>query len=348
VVEAMGGQIGLQSSPGAGSCFWFTLPVTNGAKPISLRPIALARRALVVDASRSAREVLKSQIERWQIDCDATGSAYDAFARLEAEARSAQPFDVVVMAERTSDLSGPELLRAIGAHPAARQVPIVLLTYKGSALGAAEIDSVASAQLTKPASPAALHRCITNVVERRMVSMPAARRSPEPRRSGRPEAPRALVVDDNEINQFAVVELLTELGFAPDVARNGREAVEMTARHKYAIVFMDCEMPEMDGYEATREIRRSLHAGSHVPIIALTAHNGPEERSKGLAAGMNEYMAKPVRQDALEATIVRWTSTAPEAPSAPNPRLPKPPRPAMADAETDDDSAIASTESEPP
>jgi two-component system sensor histidine kinase/response regulator len=312
LVEAMGGAIGCDSTPRVGSTFWFTISLTPADSPAGepqrLPAMASLRRMLIVEPNRSARETLKEMVNGWAVECETCSSAYEAFGRIEDASSAAAPFDLLVIAERTSDLAGVDLVRALGTQPALRQMPVLLLTHTASPLSAAEISVATAAALTKPIAASQLRSAIVDLLGRSRSPAAATARTPPKTGSEYAQVPRALVVDDNEVNQFAVVELLGELGLASDVAHNGREAIEMVAREHYTIVFMDCEMPEMDGYEATRRIRASEVAPQRVPIVALTAHSAPEAQAEGLRAGMDEYMVKPVRQQMLEAVLARWAS----------------------------------------
>jgi CheY-like chemotaxis protein/HPt (histidine-containing phosphotransfer) domain-containing protein len=134
---------------------------------------------------------------------------------------------------------------------------------------------------------------------------------PEPAR----QRGRVLVVEDNEVNQMVAVGTLTKLGYVSDVAANGREAVEAVSEQRYAAVLMDCQMPEMDGFEATREIRRRENGARRVPIIAMTASATAADRERCIAAGMDDYIAKPVRIERIEAALAQWSDDEPPGPS---------------------------------
>jgi CheY-like chemotaxis protein/HPt (histidine-containing phosphotransfer) domain-containing protein len=204
-------------------------------------------------------------------------------------------------------MNGAELARAIRKHPLLGALPLVILS--SSPLERHELAGLAiSALLMKPARQPQLHDAIVEAISG-PISEPRPRQAvmaPEgPPGAPAADAPLVLVAEDNQINQTVAIALLAKRGLRTATARSGREAVEMALVEDYAAVFMDCQMPELDGYEATRQIR-AAESDRRVPIIAMTAHSMPGDRERCLSAGMDDYLSKPVRVGALTAVIKRW------------------------------------------
>ncbi len=306
LAEMMGGSIGFSSTEGVGSSFWFTLPV--GVAPQeqdSLRaPIEPSgRRALIVDASESWRRLLSEQLSAWGMRSATEASGDRALALLKDAEAIGQRFDIVLVSTHTRDLSGQELIARLGA--ASMRVPVVYLSQLSTGIVPSELSEAVVAQLNKPVRASDLYDCLVTTFSGAR-SRRTKTRSGEERTRARRKDVRLLIVEDNEVNQFVAVEQLKQMGYEVDLAKNGREAVDAVQKYSYAAVLMDCQMPVMDGYEATREIRRRETTGQHLPIIALTAHALMGEREKVLEAGMDDYLTKPVRADALRKLLTHF------------------------------------------
>ena len=323
LVEMMGGTIGVDSEPGAGSTFLFTAWLDRAHDPLVARvPAPLERllglRVLVVDDNETNRMVLEQMLRGWSMRPVSVASGRSALVALRAAADDGDPFDVAVLDLNMPEMDGLHLARAIRADAALATTRLVLLTssaQQGEArrAGEAGIDSY----LTKPVRQSALYDCLaTEMVESAEPDETTGRantmtRSPVVAPSGG-ERPRVLVVEDNLVNQKVAVGTLEQMGFRADVANDGAAAVAATAvdqagRSRYSVVLMDCQMPVMDGYEATAEIRRREGAGRHVPIVAMTASAMEGDRERCLAAGMDDYVSKPLRASDLAAVLSRWT-----------------------------------------
>ena len=322
LTELMQGQIGTESVPGAGSRFWFTVrlnrqpeghhvPEPSGR---SLSPLR-GRKALIVDDHAMNRKILEHQFSVQGIVHESRENGRRALEVLRLAADEGHPFDLAILDMHMPEMDGIELARRIKIDPTISAVQLVLYTSLGRRgdLTTAR-DAGIAAYLTKPMRQAQLLDCLSLVLGNR--DRPLAESLPQETkpiitRHSLAEAQadlrgRVLVVEDNPVNQKVAVKMLEKLGCRVDVAANGREAVEAVARLPYSIVFMDCQMPEMDGFEATRLIRREERAGHHLTIVAMTANAMVEDRERCLKAGMDDYLSKPVQSQGLADVLSRW------------------------------------------
>ncbi len=315
LVEKMGGEIGVASEPGRGATFWFEVPLARPASDAvaDAKPRQLAGiRALVVDDNEVNREILRHQLAALGMSRDEAETGEMALEKLRAAATAGRSFDIVVLDDRMPRMSGLELARAIRADPALRELPLVMLSSMGH-------DEEASAEagieyfLTRPARQSHLNDCLMNALRVKVVSGTAERA----RGLHAQLDARILLVEDNPVNQELAQHMLEHLGCTCAIAHNGREALVAIEREAFDAVLMDCQMPEMDGYEATAAIRLHEHtsaAGKRLPIVALTAGAVEGERAKCLAAGMDDYLSKPFSLDQLESVLRRWLPAVPEMP----------------------------------
>jgi len=327
IVRFMGGKIGVESAPGKGSMFWFTARFKNvvspGGPPPSPAVDFRGLRVLVVDDSPVVREILCEQIRTWKGLPDEAPDAVVALEKLRHAVVRQEPFSVAVIDWLMPGSDGFALARLIKQENVLRATGLVLLTsFSQADLPANTENSDFAAWLPKPARRSELYDAILRAANgqslpamepaRPLLSVAAAAVTPG-KRCG-----TILLAEDNEINQELASEMLANLGYQCIRARNGREAVEQVKAGVADLVLMDCQMPETDGYEATRIIRHweQLEAppgrrGCHIPIVALTAHAMTGDRLRCLEAGMDEYLTKPLEPAELTRTLAHWMSHAP-------------------------------------
>jgi PAS domain S-box-containing protein len=320
LVELMGGRIGVTSLPGQGSHFWLDLPlaIDRETEVLDVSVSGLADvRVLVVDDNAVNRRVLHEQIARWRMRNGSVASGDEALATLRTAHAQGDPYQIAILDHQMPGMDGLMLARAVRQDPLISDVMLLLLTSSGQrkdARTAAEVGF--TAYLTKPVRPSLLLDALAGAWARRSPRAEMARPSRTPDEAGPPETgtpprwagARVLVVEDNQVNQRVAGALLARLACRVDFAATGTEAIVMVSTLPYDLVFMDCEMPEMDGYEATSQIRRQEQAGRHMPIIAMTAHALPGDREKCLAAGMDDYLMKPIRPGDLRQALERWVT----------------------------------------
>jgi CheY-like chemotaxis protein len=312
LVEHMGGSIHVESAQGLGSKFWFTLPLLLDSQPeVAVVPADMAGlRVLIVDDNEVNRQVLHEQISSWGMRNEICASAGEALQAARAARQQGDPYHFVIADYRMPVTDGAELAAAIKADPALTGAIVVLLTSMGNWSGAKEIEGTqVDACLLKPVRQSVLMNSLATAWSKRLqpgVLDRAERPAPYGRRLASRSSVRVLVAEDNVVNQKVAVRMLEKLGLRVDVAANGREAVEMVKMLPYDLVFMDCHMPEMDGYEAVYAIRRRESGGRRTPIVAMTADAMEMYREQCLAAGMDDFIAKPVKMDALVQAVKKW------------------------------------------
>jgi signal transduction histidine kinase/DNA-binding response OmpR family regulator len=313
LAERMGGSIGVESISGKGSTFWFTVRLDKRVGPPGVVPTDLppfrGQRVLGIDDHAINRCLLERLLGAWgmQVDCVADGPT--ALARLQAAHHNGMPYALAILDMQMPGMDGLALARVIKADPLLRSLRLVLLSSIGQRGEAAAAQHTGiAAYLTKPIRQSQLHDCLTTVLGTPAAppAMPLVTRHSLAETQAQLRV-RVLVAEDNVVNQKVAVRMLEKLGSRVDVVANGREALEALSRIAYDLVFMDCQMPEMDGFKATVAIRaREVQTGGHLPIIAMTANAMQGDRERCLAAGMDDYIPKPVRSEELATILHRW------------------------------------------
>jgi signal transduction histidine kinase/DNA-binding response OmpR family regulator/HPt (histidine-containing phosphotransfer) domain-containing protein/PAS domain-containing protein len=323
LAEMMGGSMWVESTVGVGSTFHFTIRAAPAAAPgraylDEVQPALQDKRVLIVDDNSTNRRILVRQVELWQMAPRATASPVEALEWI----RQGLSFDVAILDMQMPEMDGVTLATEIRALRAAgSKLPMILLT----SLGRRELNDGAeefAAHLTKPVKPSALFDALIEIFTGQAVRV-SSRKTAEAAQlnaqMGEQWPLRILLAEDNPTNQKLALIILGRLGYKADLAANGLEAVEALDRQRYDVVLMDMQMPEMDGLEATRRIRRTLPAEWQPRIIAMTANAMQGDREACLAAGMNDYVSKPIRIDELVSAL----SASHPLGSAPGMDLPK-------------------------
>jgi PAS domain S-box-containing protein len=311
LVAMMGGEVGVTSMPGRGSTFTFTLtlPLAGGeGEPESAEGGLEGVRVLVVDDNAVNRRVVSEQLSARDISCETADSARAALDMLRQSAREGRPFHVAILDYHMPETNGAELAKMIRRDTDLGATALILLTSMTREAEVSRLEDLEfSSCLTKPVRVehllGALHASLIPAVSGKTARPAVARaalQTPSPGILAAPiMQPNVLLVEDNPANQKVARVVLEKFGCRVDVAVNGREALERVQEGSYDLVFMDCQMPEMDGYEATRRIRRMPGAGARVPIVAMTAHAMEGDREKCLEAGMDDYTPKPISRGAI-------------------------------------------------
>ena len=311
LVELMGGTLSLASAPGHGSSFWFELILRRPdaaavqTPAVTLRSLE-GRRALVVDDNDTNRLILRKQLLAWGVETVEAADGVDGLGEAAAAVEQQRPFDIGILDLNMPGMDGIELAATLKADPATTAITLFLLSSSGQRLSAAEAERRGLAgTLTKPVRQSELYDCLIAGLNGG-ASPDQPEPTPTPADEPGERRGQILLVEDNKMNQLVASKVLAKLGYRYDIANHGGEAVAALKAGSYDAVLMDCQMPEMDGYEATAEIRRIEGAERHTPIIAMTAAAMEGDRETCLAAGMDDYITKPVRPEAISAVLDKW------------------------------------------
>jgi two-component system sensor histidine kinase/response regulator len=322
LVEAMGGQIGVDSLPGTGSTFWFTvllekqlLTSTQKAAQSFILPVDVTgMRIICIDDNATNRKVISKMVEGFGCRIETAASGPEGLEMLRAAQHADDPFRLVLLDMQMPGMDGEQTAREIKADPALRgSSEVIILTSMGQRGDAARLEALGcAAYLIKPVKQQMLYETLLAVVVRAEHEKPKLVTQHLLSEQKRQDL-RILLAEDNPVNQKLAVILLQKAGFSVDAVENGQRALEKVQNDRYNAVLMDVQMPEMDGFEATRLIRHweITQGRSRIPIIAMTAHALKGDRELCLEAGMDDYVSKPLEPKALFNALDRWTQPSP-------------------------------------
>lgn len=303
LVDLMGGEIGVESELGRGSTFWVTVGFGVRPRPASSKPIPDLQglRLLVVDDHPTNRKIVRHQGRAWGMQVDEAAGGAEALAQI----RQARPYDIALIDMQMPEMDGEMLGAQLRQDPAAASVRLIMMTSIDQGNAPARLRRLGfAAYLVKPVRESRLLDAIVTALR----SPDEGTSDETPRESSPIRAEKILVVEDHRINQKVILNQLKLLHYRADCAENGRQALDRLSQHPYDVVLMDCQMPVLDGYETTRELRRREGETHHTIVIAMTAHAMKGDREKCLAAGMDDYLSKPINVATLERTLERWLS----------------------------------------
>ncbi len=324
LADLMGGAIGVESTPGEGSTFWFTIRMGKRPAPATALPAAESElrglQVLCVDDNATNRALLEAHLHAWgmQVACVADGPG--ALDRLRAAQRHGTPYALVLLDYQMPGMDGLAVARAIKAESELAAVRLILLTSLGQRGDGKDAQQAGiDAYLCKPIRQSQLYAAMATVMSVSLASSPAQLITRHHLAVAQAQRrPRVLLAEDSEVTQKVAARMLEQFGCRVDVVSNGHEAVEAMSRLPYDCIFMDCQMPEMDGYEATAAIRvQEADSGGHVPIIAMTANAMQGDRERCLEAGMDDYVSKPVRSAKLAPMLEKWAPSPVDVSSPP-------------------------------
>ena len=319
LVELMGGSIGVESEPGHGSTFWFTATFRHQpavAQNTSAERLRLEGvRILIADRSSTSARIISGHLTAWRMRCDVAGSAAQTMLALKSAVTNGDPFQIAIIDMQLPEMDGLTLARAIKATPSLSRVRLLGMYSLGDRPDESRMKAAGiRAQLARPIKQSQLFNTL-GVLIASAVQEDAAVEAPRRRiareiKSHIPakirERTRILLVEDNRVNQQVAMRMIERIGYKAAAVDNGRFALETLAHGDCDLILMDCQMPEVDGYTATREIRRREGSRRHTHIIGITAHALAGDREECLRVGMDDYIAKPVMPEDLAAIIDKW------------------------------------------
>jgi len=325
LVELMGGQIGIESTPGAGSTFWFTAEFEKQSNPaMTVRRTSgslIRARVLIVDDNATNRSILSHQTNSWGMIATEAESGARALELLRAAANRGEPYDIAILDLMMPEMDGFQLAEAIKTDPLIAAVTLVLLPSFGEAGHGEKARQLGiAAYLQKPVRQVKLYDCLRAVMPRstgaetikpgNLVTSNSMCEAEVRQKKKTFSSLRIIIAEDNIVNQKVAIGQLSNLGYRAEAVANGQELLKALEHAEFDLILMDCQMPKMDGFAASAEIRRREGAARHTIIIAMTANALDGDNEKCIAAGMDDYLSKPVKAETLRQKLEQWTKSA--------------------------------------
>jgi PAS domain S-box-containing protein len=320
LVELMGGEIGVESRFGQGSTFWATIPFDGlAAEPRVPGPERLAAaRVLAVDDNETNRRILDHYLRSWGLRCEMASDGNEALRLLWQASDAGRPFEIAILDMHMPQLDGIALAHQIRAQPALAQTRLLMISSTGQSADALEAVGI-EYSLSKPIRQSHLYDALAHLIDQDTRDARPGVAAMGPAGTNRPseQEPRlrghVLLVEDNVINQRVALSMLERLGLTADLAQDGYEALAAVDRHHYDLILMDCQMPQMDGFETSAELRRreAQDGRPRSVIVALTANAMQGDRDRCVAAGMDDYLPKPVKLARLREVLGHWLPSTP-------------------------------------